>query len=108
MSAAEVSGALKIVEHGMQPAEPKEIIKGLTKARYMTRKGREQQQDEELILAAYTEILLQWPADVALTVLSKFHRLENGWWPSAHAVEEALDFEGGPRKAMHRALMACT
>ena len=105
------SEALSILESTDQffiPAPYEMILKGLAKARAMTKRRAEQADDEEITLAAYAGLFVPWPADVTAIVLSKMHRLEGGWWPSADRVERELESFGRARLALRQALLAVT
>ena len=108
LSPSEALSILENTDEFFMSAPYESILKGLARARAMTKRRTEQADDEEITLAAYAGLFTPWPADVTAIVLSKMHRLEGGWWPSAAKVETELESFGRARLALRQALLAVT
>ena len=106
ISPSEALMALEETDEFYHPAPYDSVIKGLARARAMTKRRTEQADDEEIALAAYAELFFPYPADVTGAVLARLHKLDGGWWPSAMAVEKDLTSYGGGRLALRQALLA--
>lgn len=106
VSPSEALAALEETDEFYHPAPYDAVIKGLARARAMTKRRTEQADDEEIALAAYAELFFPYPADVTGAVLARLHKLDGGWWPSALAVEKDLTSYGGGRLALRQALLA--
>ena len=98
--------ALEETDQFYHPAPYDLVIKGLARARAMTKRRSEQADDEEIALAAYAELFFPYPADVTAAVLAKLHKLDGGWWPAAATVERQLEIYGRGRLALRQALLA--
>ena len=104
LSPSEALAALEGMDEFFHQAEYEMILKGLARGRAMTKRRTEQADDEEITLAAYADLFRPWPVDVTAVVLSRLHKLDGGWWPSALAVERELERYGRARVELRKAL----
>lgn len=106
LSPSEALSILENTDEFFAPAPYEITMKGLARARAMTKRRTEQADDEEIVLAAYAELFFTYPADVTGIVLAKLHKLDGGWWPPAARVEKELETYGRGRLALRQALLA--
>lgn len=104
ISPSEALNALELIDEFFLPARHEIVLIGLARARAMTKRRTEQADDEEITLDAYAGVFTGWPADVTAIVLSRLHKLEEGWWPSGAAVERELASFGRGRMELRKAL----
>lgn len=101
--AADLAHAIDIAETALAPAPPKRILAELTRLRALTVSRDQSTTDLELIAAAYTDELAQYPVDAVVSVLRDWPRAHR-FWPSFAELNEQLERIVTPRRELLRAL----
>jgi len=95
--------ALSIVDVACQPLDNQQIHMALENLYHLVAHRNPSGDDLEAQRRAYAHQLKEWPADVAMYVLSTQAR-DGQWWPSWFELERRLENESARRMVLRRAL----
>ncbi len=98
----DLESARSIATEMLRPAHPKLILKELARLRMLT-VSRDIGADVELLLAAYTAELRDYPADIITEALRAWPKTQR-FWPSLAELTERLNRLLRPRRALNQAL----
>lgn len=102
LSDEEHAQALAFVDEALAPANEDFVLAELARLRALT-VSRDIGQDLTLVLSAYADELMRYPADAILEVLRAWPK-SNRFWPGMAELEEHLGSLVAPRKALRDAL----
>ena len=95
----------EIVRQSVQPMSPSELGRELTKLAAKTKRRDNGDIDTSIVVAAYVEDLIEYPADVVNYVLKKAAK-ENVFFPAWAELYEDLEFWGRDRIRLYEAVKA--
>lgn len=93
--------AKRLVLCSLRPAAADEIVSALAKLSSLVARRAESEADAELQLAAYTERLREYPADVVMAVLSQWP-CGSQWWPTWYELRQLLEAAAKWRRGLLR------
>lgn len=91
-------------EAAFLPAPQEIIIKELAAIRVSTVSRNADEDDITFMFAVYAEKLRDYPADIVLTVLRKWDKIGEKWWPTLNEIYPSLDWRVLRRKRRLEAL----
>lgn len=95
------ASALAELQHFMAPAPPRAVERWLVELSLITSRRQDDTDTEALRLAAYSDRLAAYPADVVREVLLV---MVWRWWPSWAELKPECDKLAGPRRRVQNAL----
>ena len=84
-----------------RPAAHQELVQEITRCLSLTRAARQDQQDLTLRLAALSQELKAFPADIVIDALRQWARKQR-WWPTLAELREACQQTMRVRKSLRR------
>ncbi len=87
----------------LAPAEPKEILAALATLSTLVARREQDPADLAVQLRAYTDRLLTYPGDVALSALNDWPSMSQ-WWPTWFELQERMDAMARWRRSLDLAI----